>query len=160
MLRFFFQFGAFSMVFLFSALVAWYEGSALLEDPSEWKYSTPFSKLINGMVYEKSDILQWDFFIYAAKYRPTFPIIMLVSGLYLLLLIGYYLFKNLKKWYACYLFFISGGLFLLSYLSYDFSTAGVQKMFFLFTISGSCCLLFGLIIYLKTTIRMRRMKME
>ena len=84
--------------------------------------------------------------------------IMVVSGLYLLLFLGYYIFKRVKKWYAYYLFLISGGLYLLSYLSYYSSTSGGQKMFVLFTASGTVCLLIGLITFLMAVIRMKRMK--
>lgn len=160
MFRFFFQFGAASVVFLFSALAAWYEGSAILNHSSEWRNSTPITQLMYGNVNESSDILQWDFFIYAAKYRPTFPMIMTVSGLYLLILLGYYIFKKVRKWYAYYLFLISVPLFLLSYFSFESSTDGGQKMFVLFSVCGSFCMLTGLITYLMTTIRMKRMTTE
>ena len=160
MFRFIFQFGAASVVFLFSSLAAWYEGSAILDHPSEWRNSTPITQLFYGNVHESSDILQWDFFIYAAKYQPTFPMIMTVSGLYLLIFLGYYIFKKVRKWYAYYLFLISGALFLLSYFSFESSTDGGQKMFVLFSVCGSFCLLTGLITYLMATIRMKRMTTE
>ena len=69
MVRFIFQFGAASAVFLFSTIAAWYEGSAILDHPLEWRNSTPITQLMNGSVHESSNILQWDFFIYAAKYQ-------------------------------------------------------------------------------------------
>ncbi|MCQ6282529.1 YjdJ family protein [Bacillus sp. EB600] len=160
MFRFIFQFGAASVVFLFSTLAAWYEGSAILDHPSEWLNSTPITQFMDGTVHESSNILQWDFFIYAAKYEPTFPMIMTVSGLYLLIFLGYYILKKVRKWYAYYLFLISGALFLLSYFSFETSTDGGQKMFVLFSVCGSFCMLIGLITYLKTTIRMKRMTTE
>lgn len=160
MFRFIFQFGAASVVFLFSSLAAWYEGSAILNHSSEWRNSTPITQLLYGNVHESSDILQWDFFIYAAKYRPTFPVIMTVSGLYLLILLGFYIFKKVRKWYAYYLFLISGALFLLSYFSFESSTDGGQKMFVLFSVCGSFCILTGLITYLMATMRMKRMTTE
>lgn len=160
MFRFIFQFGVASVVFLFSSLAAWYEGSAILDHPSEWRNSTPITQLMYGIVHESSDISQWDFLIYAAKYRPTFPMIMTMSGLYLLVFLGYYIFKKVRKWYAYYLFLISGALFLLSYFSFETSTAGGQKMFVLFSICGSICMLTGLITYLMATMRMKRMTTE
>ena len=158
MVRFIFQFGAASAVFLFSTIAAWYEGSAILDKPLEWRNSTPITQLMYGAVHESSNILQWDFFIYAAKYQPTFPMIMTVSGLYLLVFLGYYIFKKVRKWYAFYLFLIGGALFLLSYFSFESSTVGGQKMFVLFTVCGSFCILTGLITYLMTTMRMKRVK--
>ncbi|WP_338452785.1 DUF4306 domain-containing protein [Niallia oryzisoli] len=160
MFRFIFQFCTATGVFLFSLLAAWYEGSAILVHPSEWQNSTPITQLIVGNVHVSSDISQWDFFIYAAKFRPTFPMIMTVSGLYLLLLLGNYIFKKVRKWFAYYLFLISGVLFLLSYFSFESLTDGGQKMFHLFTACGLICLLTGLITYLTATIRIKRMKTE
>lgn len=160
MFRFIFQFCAVSVVFLFSSLAAWYEGSAILDHPSEWRISTPITQMFYGNVHVSSDISQWDFFIYAAKYRPAFPMLMTVSGIYILILLGFYLFKKLRKWYAYYLFLISGALFFLSYASSQSSTDGGQKMFVLFSICGSFCLLIGLISYLTAVIRMKRMTTE
>ncbi|MFB6804780.1 DUF4306 domain-containing protein [Peribacillus butanolivorans] len=64
-----------SVVFLFSIVAAWYEGkgSAILDHPSEWRNSTPITQLMYGTVHESSNILQWDIFIYEAKYQPPSP---------------------------------------------------------------------------------------
>lgn len=40
------QFGTAALLFLFSALVSWYQGSELLNVPWEWKYSAKFTKLM------------------------------------------------------------------------------------------------------------------
>ena len=157
MFRFIFQFCVATGVFLFSTLAAWYEGSVILNHPSEWRNSTPITQLVYGEVQHSNNILQWDFFIYAAKYRPSFPMIMTVSGLYLLIFLGYYFFKRVRKWYAYYLFLISGVLFLLGYFSFESYTDGGQKMFVLFTICGSFCLLIGLVTYLMVAMKMKRM---
>ena len=77
--RFLIQFGIISDLLLISTVAAWYEGSAILDNPWEWKYSTPFSRLLNGEVHNNSDISQLDYFIYAAKFHPTFPVIMVIS---------------------------------------------------------------------------------
>ena len=60
-------------------------------------YSTPFTQLLYGEVSEVSEISQLDYFVYAAKFQPTFPIIMVLSSLYLLILIGYYIFQEERK---------------------------------------------------------------
>jgi len=75
MVRFIFQFGAASAVFLFSTIAAWYEGSAILDKPLEWRNSTPITQLMNGAVHESSNILQWDFFIFLAS-------LCLLSGIF------------------------------------------------------------------------------
>ncbi|WP_257985121.1 YjdJ family protein [Bacillus sp. T33-2] len=117
MLRFIIQFGASSFLLLFSTAFALYEGSAILDNSLEWEYSTPFTELLYGEVNKSSDISQLDYFVYAAKFQPAYPVIMVLSSLYLLILIGYYVFKQVKKLFACYLFFLGGGLFSFSYFT-------------------------------------------
>ncbi|MCU5470659.1 YjdJ family protein [Bacillus paranthracis] len=77
-----------------SALINWYQGSNLIDDPDEWKYSAKFTNYFKGTVSNYEDIYQIDFFIYAAKFYPTAFIVMLVSLLYMLILILYILFKR------------------------------------------------------------------
>ncbi|QOV12143.1 YjdJ family protein [Viridibacillus arvi] len=141
MLRFFIQFVTVLLLFFFSTFFAWYEGSTILENPWEWKYSTPFSQLLNGEVHSASDISQLDYFMYAAKFQPTFPVIMVTSSIYLLILIGYYSFKKRYKWFAYYLFILGGGLFFFSYIIYDSTT--LDKIYFII------CLLYS-VVCLKT----------
>jgi len=43
------QFGTAALVFLFSALASWYQGSELLKVPWEWKYTAKFTKLLYGL---------------------------------------------------------------------------------------------------------------
>ncbi|MGE8205422.1 YjdJ family protein [Heyndrickxia sp. NPDC080065] len=132
---------------LFSTAVAWYEGSALIDYPSEWTYSTPFSQLLNGQILSESDISQLDFFVYAAKFQPTFPLIMQITGLYLLVLIGYSFLKNQNKWFAYYLFFLGGSLFLLSYLASNSPTVGGRIFFTSSLVIGLLCILLAVITY-------------
>ncbi|WP_246202558.1 YjdJ family protein [Virgibacillus doumboii] len=79
MFRFFIQAGIASILLLFSTVAAWYEGSAILTDPWEWEYSTPFSHLFYDEIQNSDQILQLDHFIYAAKFQPTFPVIMIIK---------------------------------------------------------------------------------
>lgn len=58
----------------FAFYFSMYEGSALLEDQFEWKNSAKVSASA-GEVTKTGDINQMDFFIYAAKFRPFFPIV-------------------------------------------------------------------------------------
>ncbi len=108
------QFGIAIMGLVFSTAIAWYEGSAILDNRWEWKYSTPFSQFLNGHILSNSDISQLDYFVYAAKFQPTFPLIMQISGLYLLILIGFHTLKNKNKWFPFYLTFLGVVLFLFS----------------------------------------------
>ena len=88
------QLGSACMLFITSALINWYQGSNLIDDPDEWKYSAKFTNYFKGTVSNYEDIYQIDFFIYAAKFYPTAFIVMLVSLLYMLILILYILFKK------------------------------------------------------------------
>lgn len=75
------------LFFVFSTIIAWYEGSAIIENSFDWKYSTPFSKLLNIEITNGHDISQLDYFVYAAKFQPLFPSIMMFSALYMLVVL-------------------------------------------------------------------------
>lgn len=81
-----------------STFIAWYEGSAIIDNSLEWKYSTPFTELFNIDITNGRDISQLDYFVYSAKFQPLFPTIMMVCVLYILSVIGYYLIKRNPKW--------------------------------------------------------------
>lgn len=147
MIRFIIQFGVASFFLLFSTTVAWYEGSAILDNPWEWRYSTPFTQLLYGVVSNPNDISQLDYFVYASKFQPTFPIIMVMSSLYLLILTGYYIFKQEKKGFAYYLSVLGGGLILLSYFTSNSPTVGGQIMFYIFLVCGVFCIVTALMNY-------------
>ncbi|WP_349407768.1 YjdJ family protein [Pseudalkalibacillus sp. SCS-8] len=78
------------LLFFFSSAVAWYEGSALLEHPSEWKHSAPFSQMMNEEVVQKGDLYPIDFFVYAAKFQPTFPLLMAISLIYIFVVLAHH----------------------------------------------------------------------
>ncbi|MEH7886953.1 YjdJ family protein [Bacillus sp. JJ1609] len=158
MIKIIIQFGVSSILLLFSTAVAWYEGSAILDNPWEWSYSTPFTQLLYGGVGNSADISQLDYFVYSAKFQPTFPIIMVLSSLYLLVLIGYYILKKEKNWFAYYLFFLGGGLFLFSYFTSNSPTVGGRIMFPLFLICGLASIATALIIYYQILNRIRMKK--
>ncbi|MEH7440625.1 YjdJ family protein [Neobacillus drentensis] len=75
------------LVLCFSTVLAWYEGSNIVDDSFEWKYTAKFTTYFNGDVSDYHDINQLDYFIYAAKFHPFFPILMLVSGSVIIVLI-------------------------------------------------------------------------
>lgn len=85
-------------------------------------------------------ISQLDYIVYASKFQPTFPIIMILSSLNLLILIGYKILKQEKKWLAYYLTFLGGGLFLFSYFTSNSPTIGGQILFSIFIICGLLCI--------------------
>jgi Domain of unknown function (DUF4306) len=106
------QLGLALMIIIFSTLASWYEGSAILDDPWEWKYTAIFSQHLHGQVENENDVLAIDHFVYAAKFNPTFPLLMLLSGTYFLLLIGYFLLRRNNKMFDGLLFLV-GVLFLV-----------------------------------------------
>jgi hypothetical protein len=146
-LAFIIQFGLAIILLLFSTVATWYEGSAILDNPWEWKYSTPFSQMLYGEVHSDSDISQLDYFVYAAKFQPTFPIIMTISGLYLLILIGYYFLNRQHKRFSYFLSILGGGLFLLSYFFIHSSTTGGQIFFYIWLVSSILCTVTAVITY-------------
>lgn len=155
MIRFVLQFSVSITLLLFSTAFAWFEGSAILDNPWEWRYSTPFTQLLYGVVNNPSDISQLDYFVYASKFQPTFPIIMILSSLYLLILIGCNILKQEKNWLAYYLTFLGGGLFLFSYFTSNSPTVGGHILFSIFIISGLLCVSVTLIIYFQILNRIK-----
>ncbi|MGE7948746.1 YjdJ family protein [Lysinibacillus sp. NPDC093688] len=71
------------LTLLVSTAISWYEGSGIIDNPFEWKYSTPFSQLFNMEINNGQDISQLDYFVYEAKFQPFFPTIMTVSVIYI-----------------------------------------------------------------------------
>lgn len=155
MIWFLFQFGFASLSLMFSTVVVWYEGSAILDNRSEWRHTTPFTQLLYGEVVKSSDISRLDHFVYAAKFQHTFSIIMVLSSLYLLVLLGYFIFKQETKGLAYYFFFLGGGLLLFSSFISKSSTVGGQIFFSLFLITGLICIITSLLIYFQILNRVR-----
>jgi hypothetical protein len=105
--------GFFLLLFSFCT---WYEGSEIQDNPWEWKYSTHFSQMLNDQVLDEQDISNLDYFVYAAKFKPVFPVLMVLTSSYLIILTGYALFKRSSKKIALFLagfgvlFLISSGI--------------------------------------------------
>lgn len=93
-MRFMIQYAFTLSVLVFSTFVAWYEGSELRDNPWEWKHSAIFSHMLYGSVTDSQDISQLDHFIYAAKFKPAFPILMALSFVYVVTLTGYVLLRR------------------------------------------------------------------
>ena len=115
-----------SILLLFSTGAAWYEGSALLEHSWEWKHTAIFSGIVNGQVENASDILTFDYFIYAAKFAPVFPLLMLLSVTYLIILMGYISLKRNYKVFTYYLMSIGFLLLMLSGFVSNSPTSGLK----------------------------------
>jgi len=100
----------FLIVFTFCT---WYEGSEIMDRPWEWKYSAHFTQVDDGQAMDADDISNFDHFVYAAKFKPLFPFLMVLAASYLIILTGYILFKSNIKKMALFLLGL-GVLFLLS----------------------------------------------
>lgn len=134
MMRLIILFGVGVILLLVSIFSALYEGSEITWRTSEWAYSTPFTHYFKGWVMNPQDISQLDYFVYAAKYRPFFPVVVFISVVYLLTLVGYALFKHNRKWFNYFLFFIGSMLLVFSlFLSNSVTTGG--NTFFITSLS-------------------------
>ncbi|MFJ7310453.1 DUF4306 domain-containing protein [Peribacillus frigoritolerans] len=100
----------FFMVFTFCT---WYEGSEILDRPSEWRYSTLFTHVNDEQAIDAVDISNFDHFVYAVKFKPLFPLLMVLAASYIIILSGYILFKRRIKKMALFLLGF-GVLFLFS----------------------------------------------
>ncbi len=82
---------------IISTFFAWYEGSAIVDNSLEWGNSTPFTHFSNIDITNGQNISQLDYFIYAAKFQPLFPAMMIISVLYMVGIIGFYLLNRKLK---------------------------------------------------------------
>ncbi|MCZ8538647.1 YjdJ family protein [Paenisporosarcina quisquiliarum] len=126
--------GIFTLVV--STFIAWYEGSAITYKSLEWGYSTPFTKILNIEITNGRDISQLDYFVYAAKFQPLFPAIMMVSVFYILSIVGYYLVKYKPKWAIGFLGLIGCIMILLSGFIFNSPTIGGRVFFWITLVSG------------------------
>lgn len=139
-----------ALVFLIlSTLVSLYEGSTIRDDSYEWKYTAFFSKMFNGEINDSADISQLDHLIYAAKFNPGFPILMICSLSYLLMLTLYIVLrKNIKILSISYL--AIGMLYLLlGFLISDSPTIGGKYITFVLTTIGILIFIISLLFFIK-----------
>lgn len=114
-----------------STFCAWYEGSAITDIHWEWKYSTPFSNLFNIEVVNGRDISQLDYFVYAAKFQPLFPVIMLISIFYIFNVASHYLITLQPKWGLIFGGLISCIILLFGSFIFNSSTVGGRIIFWI-----------------------------
>ncbi|MBD8038824.1 YjdJ family protein [Solibacillus sp. A46] len=136
------------LTFMVATYITWYEGSALINNSIEWKYSTPFTKLFNIEITTGQDISQLDYFVYAVKFQPLFPTLMIVSILYILSVTGYYLIKSKSKWAIGFWGFIGFIMILFSSLTFNSSTTGGSVFFWITSISGPLFIAGAVLIWL------------
>ena len=132
-----------------STFIAWYEGSAIKDIPWEWKYSTPFSRLFNIEIANGHDISQLDYFVYATKYQPLFPTIMLISTYYILTVFGCYLLKYQPKWAIIFWGLMSCIILSFSIFMLNSLTIGGRSFFWSTLIIGVISIVVTVFVYLK-----------
>ncbi|MFB4166145.1 DUF4306 domain-containing protein [Alteribacillus sp. JSM 102045] len=86
-----------SVLFIFATICAWYEGSEIFYKTFEWNRSTFFSNLNGNVIRSKDDIHVLDHFVYAAKFKPIFPLLMTFSLAYILFLVTFLINRNSLK---------------------------------------------------------------
>jgi hypothetical protein len=144
------------LFFLFSTLAAWYEGSEIVNNPFEWKYSTPFTQLLYEEISDYKDISQLDYFVYAAKFSPAFTI-MLISALYIFAVITYLFLKkiNFNQLFPAIILFSGIALIFVSYLLLDSTTDGANTIVWVLLVSGVIYIFVGVLYNSK---KFRRLK--
>jgi len=138
------------LIFVASTFVTLYEGSSIVDDPWEWIYSTPFSHFFIGEVNQASDISKFDYFVYAAKFYPTYPIIMLSSTIYFSVLLGLIISKIKKRMSTVYFGVLSFIMFIMAIVLRNASTNGGEAIFFLILMYGIILLAFTFIKYIRS----------
>ncbi len=138
-------------MFFGSTLIAFYEGSGIVDNPWEWEYSTPFSHFIGVDVRLASDISTFDYFVYAAKFHPVYPLIMVLSMIYLFIILGLIISKRKKNITALYFSLYSLIMFGLSLVLLNASTLGGKAFSYLFLTVGIVLLAFSFIVKKKIT---------
>jgi Domain of unknown function (DUF4306) len=138
------------IVFLFSTFSAWYEGSELRDTQWEWKYSAIFSKWKHETVTNVSEISGFDHFIYAAKFKPLFPILMTISLLYILVLLATWLLRNHTNKLSLFFTILGLTLFVSSSLTFRSPTIGLEWFTWLFLLLGMSSFVVSVILWVKS----------
>ncbi|MBB4826647.1 hypothetical protein HNO89_003928 [Sporosarcina luteola] len=135
-------------ILLFSSFVSWYEGSTLLNTSWEWEHTAIFTKMLKGTIDSPDAILPIDHFVFAAKFSPFFPLLMLISGFLLLRQAVHWLGKG--KWLPMIIFygFTLFSSIVIVILVKDSPTDGLQVFSYFFLVLAA--LFLGLIVYLTT----------
>ncbi|MFC7784000.1 YjdJ family protein [Rossellomorea sp. GCM10028870] len=152
-IRYWSQVGIGLVVLGFASLVSWYEGSALLDNSWEWRYSAPFSEMIHDSVQSSYDIVALDFFVYAAKFSPLYPGMMIISASYLSILIGFRLFK--QSGFRIFTALLGVIDLSVSFIISSSPTAGGNILFWLFLSVGLFMIVVASVLHLLPYIQMK-----
>ena len=137
-------------VFLFSSLAAWYEGSGIIENSLEWKYSTPISTFLGIEIETGKEIVVLDYFVYAIKFKPFFPLLMLLCSIYMIV-ITLVLIGRANNQLALKLAFAYGLLNLaVSTLFYKATTTGGIAFFYILLLNAILTILISKFLYIQS----------
>ena len=123
--------GAF-ITFILSTLISWYEGAQLRDIPWEWEYIAIFSNWANDGFTNANNLLVIDHFVYASKFEPFFPILMVVSLVYMIFQLVFQLFKRCKAVLNLFLFSVAIASFVICSILFDSQTMGFKLFSFFF----------------------------
>lgn len=137
-------FGLAFLFFFIATFAAWYEGSGLIDDTFEWKHTAIITSWMNNGEVERGNLSQLDYFVYSIKFKPLFPIIMLVSFMYMLVALGH---KLIRQERFVNMFVISLGILLLIGATFLIGspTAGAKAFMFSQLITASLLIGYSLI---------------
>lgn len=136
-------------VLLFSSFATWYEGSEIRNNPWEWDYSAIFSKLIYEEVNTEANLLAIDHFVYAAKYKPFFPILMAISILSLVTFIVSSCCKRSTTKMIMYYAGLGMVLLIFSFLISSSPTIGLTIFSWLFLTLGAGSIGMAMILWVR-----------
>ncbi|MBN6884900.1 hypothetical protein ACUXCC_000031 [Cytobacillus horneckiae] len=126
-------YGSLSIIFVITLFFSWYEGSGIRDDTFEWGNSTYFTNFSKQGITYPSDISNLDHFVYAAKFNPIFPLIMILS---ILLIVSIALWDQSSIYSMTGLFVLGLILIIISVLNYAPSTIGAKYFVYTFIILG------------------------
>jgi hypothetical protein len=133
-------FGIACMFFCIAAFASWYEGSNLVENPFEWEHTAVITSWLHNADVERANISQFDYFIYSMKFKPIYPIIMLLSFVYIILVLGQKLLKG-KKVLPFYVALIGIVLLIGSVFISGSPTEGARQMMMVLMLTGALLLI-------------------
>ncbi|NLP51165.1 DUF4306 domain-containing protein [Bacillus sp. RO1] len=76
-------FGLAIIFFCIATFASWYEGSELVDNSFEWKHTAVITSWLNDGEVERGNISQLDYYVYSIKFKPIFPVIMMLSFIYM-----------------------------------------------------------------------------
>lgn len=124
------------MTFAFATFVSWYEGGQLRDDPWEWEHTAVFSNWLHDGVTNADDILVIDHFVYAAKFEPLFPLLMVTSFLVMFVQLAFWLFRRHRAMWNIFLLLLAAASLAGCTILSDSPTTGFQLFSLFFGVVG------------------------